>query len=76
MDVNLGIYSVGKNLVKQNIIFCQIECFVSTSQDDISRENLQAGMTFHLSVMCSTRGFFASKFLARQTLAKFTCSSF
>ena len=34
------IYNVGKDLVKQNITFFQIECFASTSWDGLSGNTL------------------------------------
>ena len=37
---NGSIYSVGKDLVKQNTTFCQKKSFVSTSHDSLSRETL------------------------------------
>ena len=37
---NEGIYSVCKDLVKQNITFCQTKNFASTSRDGISHETL------------------------------------
>ena len=37
---NKGIFSVGKDLVKQNTTFCQTESFASTSRDDLTRETL------------------------------------
>ena len=66
---NEGIYSVGKDLAKQNTTFCKTESFTSTSRDGLTygdaRENLQAGMTLHLPVMCSKHGSFVGKLLAR-----------
>ena len=40
---NEGIYSVGKDLVKQNITFCQTECFASTLRVAFTRETLAKG---------------------------------
>ena len=37
---NKGIYSVGKDLVKQNFTFCQTESFVTTSQAGLTCETL------------------------------------
>ena len=37
---NESIYSVGKDLVKQNTIFCQTKCFTSTLQVGLTHETL------------------------------------
>ena len=37
---NEGIYSVGKDLVKQNITFCQIKSFAGPSRVSLTRETL------------------------------------
>ena len=37
---NESIYSVGKNMVKQNITFCQTESFASPSRLGLTRETL------------------------------------
>ena len=37
---NGGIYSVGKDLVKQNTTFCKTECFTSTSWKGLTHEIL------------------------------------
>ena len=37
---NEGIYNVGKDLVKKNITFCQIECFATTSRVGLTHEIL------------------------------------
>ena len=37
---NEGIYNVGKDLVKENITFCQIECFATTSRVGLTHEIL------------------------------------
>ena len=62
---NKGIYSMGKDLIKQNITFCKQrllrvlhELALLTKQS----RKLQPDMTLHLPVMCSTHGFFASCF--------------
>ena len=37
---NEGIYRMSKDLVKQNMTFCQTECFTSISWVDLSRKTL------------------------------------
>ena len=56
---NEGIYSVGKDLVRQTWQISQTECFASISREDLTCETkFQAGMTLRLLVMCSTCGLF------------------
>ena len=59
------VYSVGKDLVKQNFTFCQIESFACWPFPRDTHENLQPAMTLHLPFMCSTCGFFVGKLLTR-----------
>ena len=44
---NKGIYSVGKDLVKQNITFCQIESFVGPSQVSFTHETVTKNLAWH-----------------------------
>ena len=37
---NVGIYSVGEDLVKQNITFCQTKTFVGSSQVGVICETI------------------------------------
>ena len=50
---NEGIYSVSKNLVKQNITFCQIETFVGPSLVGPSCETVAKMTTWHDSLSSS-----------------------
>ena len=68
---NEGIYSVGKDLVKQKHNFLPNRMFREyLAKWPLPRdicENLQAGITLHLSVKCFTRGSFTGKLLARHS---------
>ena len=68
---NEGIYSVGKDMVKQNITFCQTESFASLSRVGLTRETL--AKTYSLARLfifksCALHlAFFMGKLLARQS---------
>ena len=68
---NEDIYSVGKDLVKQNMTNLPNrmfhEYFAGRPYPRDTCEILQAGMTLHLPIMCFTRGYFAGEFLARHS---------
>ena len=44
---NEGIYSMGKDLVKQNTTFCQIESFVGPTRVGLTRETVAKNSVWH-----------------------------
>ena len=67
---NEGIYSVGKDMVKQNITFCQTESFVSPLWVGLTRETLAKTYSlvqFFIFQSCALNvALFAGKLLASQ----------
>ena len=77
---NVGIHSVGKDMVEQISKNSKIECFASISWEGLTREIVakpnchQIFMTLHIPVMYSSHGLLRGKFTS-EILAKTTPSS-
>ena len=77
---NVGIHSVGKDMVEQISKNSKTFCFASISREDLTREIVtktschQIVMTLRIPFMCSSRGLLHGKF-TREIPAKTTPSS-